>query len=162
LSAPPTNQMPWVPKMGLPSPNMIPKPITRKAIEETANTMKFLARMVTTFLARQKPDSTLANPRFMKNTRKAVTSTHTVSMATLASPTLAVRSLIGSTGSAGLASAGFASVAADGGAGACANASEAPSVSATTSAIVPSRNAVVSVRVAGRHVGRDLLHGSAA
>ena len=50
-------------------------------MEETAKTMKFFARMFTAFLARHRPDSTMANPRFMKNTRNAVTKTHTVSIA---------------------------------------------------------------------------------
>ncbi len=45
-----------------------------------AKTMKFFERMLTVFFARQKPDSTSAKPRFMKNTRDAVIRTHTVSM----------------------------------------------------------------------------------
>ena len=44
--------------------------------------MKFFERMLTVFLARQNPDSTSANPRFMKNTSDAVIKTHTVSMPT--------------------------------------------------------------------------------
>ncbi len=40
-----------------------------------AKTMKFFERMLTVFFDRQNPDSTSANPRFMKNTRDAV-STH--------------------------------------------------------------------------------------
>jgi len=79
LSAPPTNQSPCVPKSWVPSPNMRPKPRTRKATEETANTMKFLASTVTVFLARQNPDSTIANPRPVKKTRNAVTSVQIVS-----------------------------------------------------------------------------------
>ena len=50
-----------------------------------ANTMKFLERMLTVFLARQKPDSTSAKPRFMKNTSDAVISTQTVSRAMVSS-----------------------------------------------------------------------------
>ncbi len=50
-----------------------------------AKTMKFLDRMLTVFLDRQNPDSTSAKPRFMKNTRVAVISTHTVSSATVSS-----------------------------------------------------------------------------
>src|SRR5688572_7766689 len=45
--------------------------------------MKFLERMFTAFLARHMPDSTQAKPRFMKNTRKPVINTHTVSAATV-------------------------------------------------------------------------------
>src|SRR5688572_32516696 len=42
--------------------------------------MKFFDKMLTVFFARQNPDSTSANPRFMKNTRDAVINTHIVSM----------------------------------------------------------------------------------
>src|SRR3990172_8718432 len=97
-SAPPRNQSPCVPNSGVPSPNMMPKPTARKAIDETANTTKFFARIVTVFLARQKPDSTAAKPRFMKKTRNAAASTHTVSMATLASAAFASSVSSGSTG----------------------------------------------------------------
>jgi hypothetical protein len=50
-----------------------------------ANTMKFFDRMLTVFLARQNPDSTRANPRFMKNTSDAVKSTQIVSRAIVSS-----------------------------------------------------------------------------
>ena len=50
--------------------------------EAMANTMKFFARMLTAFLARHNPDSTMAKPRFMKKTRNAVNSTHAVSTPT--------------------------------------------------------------------------------
>src|SRR3972149_1872581 len=60
---------------------MSPKPRTRNATEETANTAKFLKRMLTQFLARQKPDSTRPKPRFMKKTRNAASITQMVSMA---------------------------------------------------------------------------------
>jgi hypothetical protein len=60
---------------------MRPKPRIRNAIEETANTTKFLKRMFTVFFARQKPDSTRAKPRFMKKTRNAAIITQRVSMA---------------------------------------------------------------------------------
>src|SRR3989338_8777002 len=69
----------------VPLPNMRPYPNTQKAIEETANTMKFLERMFVEFLTRQNPVSTHANPRFMKNTSIAVMSTHSVSATTLGS-----------------------------------------------------------------------------
>ena len=62
---------------------MSPKPKTQNASEETANTMKFLARMLTAFLAWQRPASSKANPAFMKNTRDAVIITHIVSSAIL-------------------------------------------------------------------------------
>src|ERR687892_727428 len=139
LSTPPTNQRPCVPNSGLPSPNMRPNPSTRNAVDDTENTMKFLARMVTVFLARQNPDSTPAKPRPMKNTRNAVTSTHTVSTATLASASLELRSLIGSAG----ASAGLASVGAAGGAGAWATAVAAPTASASTTMSEANRSVVM-------------------
>src|SRR3972149_10866503 len=60
---------------------MSPKPRTRNATEETANTAKFLKRMLTQFLARQKPDSTRPKPRFMKKTRNAASITQMASMA---------------------------------------------------------------------------------
>ena len=50
-----------------------------------AKTMKFFERMLTVFLARQNPDSTSAKPRFMKNTRDAVSTTQMVSSATVSS-----------------------------------------------------------------------------
>src|SRR5580765_3969373 len=70
---------------GLPSPNIKPKPKIQNPMVVTANTMKFLERMLTQFFARHIPDSTAAKPRFMKNTRNAVDITHTVSMPTLIS-----------------------------------------------------------------------------
>lgn len=97
LSGPETNQSPWVPKRGVPSPNISPKPKARKAMDETANTMKFLPNTATTFLARQNPASNMAKPRFMKKTKKAVTRTQMVSMATLASPSLSASSLVNGT-----------------------------------------------------------------
>jgi hypothetical protein len=50
-----------------------------------AKTMKFFERILTVFLARQNPDSTSAKPRFMKNTRAAVSKTQTVSIPTFRS-----------------------------------------------------------------------------
>ncbi|HET6371131.1 MAG TPA: hypothetical protein VFG95_08035 [Nitrospiria bacterium] len=52
--------------------------------------MKFFDRMFTVFLLRQKPDSTIANPRFMKKTSMAVTKVQMVSAITLASEACAV------------------------------------------------------------------------
>jgi hypothetical protein len=66
----------------LPAPNMSPHPSAQKATEETANTMTFLERILTAFFALAKPDSTIANPRFMKNTGAPVRSTHIVSIIT--------------------------------------------------------------------------------
>jgi hypothetical protein len=37
--------------VGVPSPNVRPKPSPRKASEDTANTTKFFAKIVTVFLA---------------------------------------------------------------------------------------------------------------
>ncbi len=65
-----------------PSPNIRPKPMTQNAIDDTANTTKFLARMLTAFFAWHRPASSKAKPAFMKKTRKAVTITHRVSAAT--------------------------------------------------------------------------------
>ena len=45
--------------------------------------MKFFERMLTVFFERQKPDSTSAKPRFMKNTSDAVSTTQMVSSATV-------------------------------------------------------------------------------
>ena len=47
--------------------------------------MKFFDRMLTVFFDRQNPDSTSANPRFMKKTRDAVSSTQMVSSAMVSS-----------------------------------------------------------------------------
>lgn len=69
-----------VPMKGLSPPNMSPQPRSRKPREETAKTMKFFDRMLTVFFDRAKPASTLANPRFIKNTRIAARNTHRVSM----------------------------------------------------------------------------------
>src|SRR3990172_13202161 len=81
LSAPVAKKRPLRPKNAVPPPNMSPKPSARNAREETANTTKFLKRMLTQFLARQKPDSTSPKPRFMKKTRNAASITQMVSMA---------------------------------------------------------------------------------
>ncbi len=67
---------------GLPFPNMSPQPMNQNDIDAMAKTMKFFARMLTAFLARHNPDSTMAKPRFMKKTRNAVNSTHAVSTPT--------------------------------------------------------------------------------
>jgi hypothetical protein len=76
---------PLSPMKPLPSPYISPQPMTRNAMVATANTTKFLEMMLTVFLARAKPDSTSANPRFMKNTSIAASNTHTVSMTTFMS-----------------------------------------------------------------------------
>ena len=69
-----------VPTKGLSPPNIRPQPSSRKPRDDTAKTIKFLDRMLTVFLARAKPASTEAKPRFMKNTRMAARNTHRVSM----------------------------------------------------------------------------------
>src|SRR3989338_7514529 len=79
LSAPPSSSNPSVPRNGVPLPNINPYPSTQKPIVETANTMKFLDRMFVEFFTRQKPVSTHAKPRFMKNTSIAVINVHIVS-----------------------------------------------------------------------------------
>src|SRR5687768_11305698 len=92
---------------GVPSPNIKPHPRTQKAKEEAANTMKFLERMFTQFLAWHMPDSTKANPRFMKNTNIAVTNTHVVSMPIFRSARVAcaVANCVARSGAAAAASA---------------------------------------------------------
>ena len=68
-----------MPTKGLSPPNISPHPSSMKPKDDTAKTIKFLDRMLTVFLARAKPASTEANPRFIKNTRMAASSTHNVS-----------------------------------------------------------------------------------
>src|SRR3970040_1377993 len=65
LSAPLKNQSPFAPMKPVPSPNIRPQPTSKNAIDVTANTMKFFDRMFAVFLARQRPDSSRAKPRFM-------------------------------------------------------------------------------------------------
>src|SRR4026207_1773842 len=79
---------------------MMPQPISQKPLVVTANTMKFFERMFTQFFARHMPDSTVAKPRFMKNTSMPVTSTQTVSAITLSS------ALVGAAGAAGAGGGG--------------------------------------------------------
>src|SRR6188474_138632 len=97
---------------------MMPHPISQKPMVVTANTMKFLDKMLTVFFARHMPDSTVAKPRFMKNTSMPVTMTHIVSAMILTSP--AVSATAG-------AAAGSSSLAAS-----VAGASAAGAVSAAT------------------------------
>ena len=78
-----------MPMKSFPLPNIKPKPIAQNATDEAAKTMKFFARMLTAFFAWQSPLSTSAKPAFIQNTRKAVTSTHNVSSATLVSGSIA-------------------------------------------------------------------------
>jgi hypothetical protein len=66
----------------LPSPNMIAHPIIQKAMDEIPKTTKFLPKMLTAFLVRQKPASMHPNPAFMKKTSILATKTHKVSTAT--------------------------------------------------------------------------------
>ena len=54
------------------------KPAAQKAIEATAKTMKFLARMWTAFLRRHRPASSVPKPAFMKNTSMPAISVQTV------------------------------------------------------------------------------------
>src|SRR5688500_9488786 len=60
------------------APNIIPNPITQKAIELTAKTMKFLARMWTAFFRRHRPASRVAKPAFIQNTSMPQMSVQTV------------------------------------------------------------------------------------
>jgi len=65
---------PMNPAMSL--PNMIPKPTAKKAIEPIEKSIRFFMMI---FFALVKPASTMAKPACMKKTRKAASSTHTVS-----------------------------------------------------------------------------------
>src|SRR5262245_38290116 len=69
--------------LSLSLPNIRPKPTTQKATVEMAKTMKFVDRMLTAFLRRQRPVSTQAKPAFIQNTSMAVTITQMVSAMTL-------------------------------------------------------------------------------
>ena len=79
-SASPRIQRFCVPTKGASLPNIRPQPSNRKPRDETANTMKFLDRMLTVFFDLAKPASTAAKPRFMKNTRIEARNTHKVSI----------------------------------------------------------------------------------
>src|SRR5438477_3491113 len=103
MSSPDTMKRPEVPTHGLPSPNMTPQPRNQYAAALAAKTMKFFDRMLTAFFTRHMPDSTVANPRFMKKTSMPVTSTQTVSAITLSS------AFVGAAGAAGAGSAGLVS-----------------------------------------------------
>ena len=76
---------PELPKIELPLPNIMPNPINQKKTVVTQKTMTFFDRIFTAFFERHKPVSTIPKPRFIKNTRKAVIRTQTVSAANLAS-----------------------------------------------------------------------------
>jgi len=82
LSAPLKKNSPFRPTHGVPSPNMRPQPTAQNENVASANTTKFFARMLTQFLARQRPLSTKAKPAFIQNTSMPATMTHTVSVAT--------------------------------------------------------------------------------
>ena len=69
----------------LPSPNMSENPTAQKAMLVTQKTMTFFDKMLTAFFERQRPDSTMANPAFIKKTKAAVIRTQTVSAITLKS-----------------------------------------------------------------------------
>jgi hypothetical protein len=58
-------------------PNMKANPIVQQAREPIEKSMTFFMMMLAAFLALVKPDSTMANPACMKNTRKAATSVQT-------------------------------------------------------------------------------------
>ncbi len=67
--------------------------------------MKFLARMFTQFLARASPDSTIANPRFMKKTSMPAISTQTVSRAILVLAICSAIAAVNATGASAASSA---------------------------------------------------------
>ena len=78
---------PLVPMNALPAPNIMAKPIAQYAMEPIEKSIRFFMRMLTAFLARVNPDSTIANPACIKKTRNAATSTHNVSAIYFASET---------------------------------------------------------------------------
>ncbi len=82
LSAPDAKNNPSSPNKPLPLPNITPQPRIQNDNDAMANTIKFFAKMFTVFFTRHKPDSTMAKPKFMKNTKNAVTMTHIVSSPT--------------------------------------------------------------------------------
>src|SRR5687767_963948 len=64
----------------------------QNAIELMAKTMKFLARMLTAFLRRQRPVSSVANPAFIQKTSMPAISVQTVLATKLVLSTLAIAS----------------------------------------------------------------------
>src|SRR6185437_9670726 len=123
----PTIHRPFVPTYPWPSspPNIKPQPSSQKPIVVTANTMKFFERMLTQFFWRQKPDSTQAKPRFMKNTSIDAITTQTVSAITFKSALLGGAAGAGAVGAAGI---GVASSAAASASGAASSASWAATI----------------------------------
>lgn len=67
-----------VPIQPLLCPNIRPKPTKKKASMPIEKSNRFFIRMLTEFLARVNPVSTMANPACMKNTRNAATSVQTM------------------------------------------------------------------------------------
>ncbi|ACI18758.1 hypothetical protein DICTH_0176 [Dictyoglomus thermophilum H-6-12] len=83
LSGPERKNNPFKPTKGVPSPNINPHPRMRYPKEDMAKTIKFLERIFTVFFTRANPDSTIAKPKFMKNTSIPVNKTQIVSRITL-------------------------------------------------------------------------------
>ena len=133
---------PVVPMKPLPLPNIRPKPMTQNASDEAAKTMKFFARMLTAFLARQRPLSTSAKPAFMKNTRNAAIMVQTVSAMSFKSI------LLGPEGAAASSAAGSAA----GSPESADSAGDGVSVGAASAGVVASAGAVASA-AAGSDLG---------
>src|SRR3972149_11513822 len=125
----------------------MPHPRIQKNNDVTANTIKFLERMLTQFFARQKPDSTHAKPRFMKNTSIAVTNTQTVSAHSFASDRNAA---IGSVAAADSAAGSAASAASEGVVSSWAYAQlvESPTANALPTALVSNSHRIRTQSVA--------------
>ena len=59
------------------APNISPKPMAQNAKEPMAKSIRFFIMILTAFLARVKPVSTMAKPACIKNTRAAATRVQT-------------------------------------------------------------------------------------
>ena len=78
---------PSVPRMSLPVPNAMAKPTDQKTTVEMARLTMILPTTAPTFLPREKPTSSMANPSCMNSTSTAATMTQTVSTASWTSST---------------------------------------------------------------------------
>jgi hypothetical protein len=81
----PERKNPEAPKSPiLSAPNMMPNPMTKKAMDPTQKSIMFFIMMLPAFFARVNPVSTIANPACMKNTRNAAISVQTTLMGCIA------------------------------------------------------------------------------
>ena len=77
----PERKKPSRPSTSLPLPKAKPKPTAQKASVPIERLTRIFATTAPTFLPREKPTSSIANPACMRNTMQAATITHTVSIA---------------------------------------------------------------------------------